>query len=129
MRFTKGIIDNDAIPNDKSIPPITPLKKYNYEKPVIVLGGLIDDGLKFENISTTLGSGNLGTTTINGETFYTLDVGTDLTPYINTSPPQTVLYGKETIRTLITNQLTDLTGLNSEIYAVIYGSPSTKFII
>ncbi len=96
-----------------------PLEKYNYEKPFIVLGGIVHPNLKFTNVSPKAADNKL----INDQPdpgYYIIDLGFDFTDYL--AGTEKLLNGTETLENLLTANGTDKTGLSSELYVVVYGS-------
>ena len=95
---------------------VYPLGKYNYEKPFIVLGGIVHPNLKFSNVSPAAVDNKL----INDTDYYIIDLGFDFTDYL--AGTEKLLNGTETLENLLTANGTDKTGLSSELYVVVYGS-------
>ena len=95
------------------------LSEYNFEKPFLVLGGLVHPSFKFTTVSPASADNKL----INNQPssgYYAIDLDFNFTDYLNGTTK--LLNGTETLENLLTANGTDKTGLSSELYVVVYGS-------
>lgn len=120
--------------------PMYPLQFLNFEKPFLVLGGILNDVLQVSGIigSTQLIGNTLDPTIPLGEgeivfpgfdfdtagNWYTMDI---FGQFIN--DPSTVLYpllrGQRTLYDMLTAGGTDRTGNSSEVYLILFGDDET----
>lgn len=120
--------------------PMYPLPFLNFEKPFIVLGGILNSALVVTGISgaTQLIGNTLDPTIPLGQgeivfpgfdfnlagSWYSVNAdgkfATD--PSVLTNP---VLRGERTLFDMLTNNLTDRTGTSSEVYLILFGDDST----
>lgn len=112
--------------------PLVPLAQFNFEKPIIVLGGLLHADLKQTLPVSDYHAVSSGATT---SKWFEIDVGIDFdaegTMYsldvngqINSDPSAVttpLLNGTRTLYDMLTNYGTDYSGLSSEVYLVAYG--------
>lgn len=116
--------------------PFVPLAQFNFEKPIIVLGGLLHADLQ-QTVPVTdyhvIAAGptsdrifeiDVGIDFDTAGTMYSLDADgqIDVDPSAVTMP---LLHGTRTFYDLLTNYNTDYTGLSSEVYLVAYGDPDS----
>jgi hypothetical protein len=113
--------------------PLYPLKDQNFEKPFLVLGGLLNaesqvasaDGF---NDSPGAGEYEVELTGLNFDTlgdWYSLDAATDFQndPTLVTKP---VLHDSTTLYGMLTKNGQDRSGESSEIYLLLFGDPAFK---
>ena len=127
---------NPAFPNftARHVGPMYPTRESNFERPYIVLGGLLNASLNFTAI-------DVNTKLINGGgTFYEIDVGVNFNtpgawfskdsngefqddPALVANP---LFHGLKTLYGMLTDGGRDSTGASSEIYVVVYGDKDSK---
>ena len=105
-----------------------PLKEHNFEKPFIVLGGILNtdsqiSAISYNNISVPNAEFEIdlpGMDFDTAGTWYSLDSNSDFEddPDVVTKP---ILRGQRTLYGMLTNGGQDRTGESSEIYLIVYG--------
>jgi len=110
--------------------PMFPLPEHNFERPFIVLGGVVNDSLATSSAVTTAADGdpgNYSTVVFSGVDFDT--AGTwyptgALTSLSTTGVTETLLHGTRNLYDMLTNGGRDRSGASSELYLVITGDTS-----
>jgi hypothetical protein len=99
--------------------PMYPLRDSNFERPFIVLGGVLNPALTFAGVPST--SVNF-INPIVPDTRYQIRVpGLDFNTF-----SLTLLRGERTLRDMLTDGGRDLTGNSSLVYAVVYGNALSR---
>lgn len=127
---------------DRHVGPMYPSRESNFERPFIVLGGILHSSLK----TTITANAATMTKTISGQV-YELDVGINFDTYgnwysTNTGVPPTptegefeddptqvvdpLFHGLRTLYGMLTDGGRDRTGDSSEVYVVLYGDKDSK---
>lgn len=134
-----GELTADADADTKHPGPYYPLREANFERPFIVLGGLLHPTLKISGLdSDSVGSASPGLVSgPNGPEldlgldfdiaggFYSLDASGDFAndpSEVNTA----LLRGQRTLYDMLTNGGRDGTGASSEVYIVLYGDTAFR---
>ena len=117
--------------------PMYPRKDARFEKPYIVLGGLLNSSLQVANINTDTGLFSTDPTNNTGEIelagldfdtagqFYSLDSNGRFNLGVE-GITQSLLRGQRTLYDLITNGGRDRTGAGSEVYLVLFGDDANE---
>lgn len=109
---SQGVSGN--LPYGQNPGPMFPLASTNFERPFIVLGGVLNPALRLTGLPSSVlkditgGKYEIDTTTINWNTF-TLQLGRD-----------------GNLRDYLSNNGSDFTGLSSKIYVVVYGDKDAR---
>jgi hypothetical protein len=99
--------------------PMYPLREQNFERPFIVLGGVLNQALAYTAIPST--STNF-VNPISPDTRYQIRVpGLNFNTF--TLP---LLRGEKTLREMLTDGNRDRTGASSQVYVVVYGNALSK---
>ena len=108
--------------------PVYPLPEYNFERPFIVLGGVVNNTLLVagtaEALSLTTTASNLPEVKLTGVDFNTPGVFFPTAGVTVNDPAacsQPLLHGTRTLYDMLTAGGTDLSGKSSEVYLVLYG--------
>lgn len=110
--------------------PMVPVWEQNFEKPFIVLGGLLEPTLQLSVAATeftTPGTSveiDVGLNFDTAGVFYSLDADGQFAMDA-TAVSMPLLRGERTLYDLLTNGGQDRTGLSSEVYVVAYGDPDS----
>lgn len=100
--------------------PMYPLQTYNFEKPFIVLGGLLNPALSFSGIAGT--SANFINPVAPGDPYQIRVPGFDWTTYTG----QVLLNNTRTLADMLTDGGRDTTGASSQVYIVVYGDGNSR---
>jgi len=131
-----GELTADPAADAKHPGPFYPLRETNFERPFIVLGGLLDSSLKIAGLdSDSVGSASPGLVAgpeidlgidfdvLGG--FYTLD-GSGNFANDPTAVTTALLRNQRTLFDMLTNGGRDNTGRSSEVYIVLYGDTAFR---
>lgn len=117
--------------------PMYPLKDQDFERPFIVLGGLLASSLQIQNIPCNTGlfntdpTNNIAEITLTGldfdtaGIFYTLDSNGRFNLDVD-GITQPLLRGERTLYDMLTAGGTDRTGSSSEVYLVLFGDDTNE---
>jgi hypothetical protein len=107
--YTGGVINHPG--------PMFPVASTNFERPFIVLGGLVRPELRFTGVLAN------NTNLVNaGGSQYEVNISS-----INWNTYANLLgRGQKTLRDYLTNDGADYTGLSSRLYLVLYGDPDNR---
>jgi len=100
--------------------PMYPLQAFNFEKPFIVLGGLLNPSLAFSGIAGT--SANFINPAVPGNPYQIRVPGFDWTTYTG----QVLLNNTRTLEDMLTDGGRDRTGASSQVYIVVYGDVNSR---
>jgi len=117
--------------SDRHPGPMYPWREHNFEKPFIVLGGILSSELKKAIAATGLSSSgtvheiNLGINFDTDGVYFTKDANGDFVgdPTQITNP---LLRGQRTLFDMLTRGGEDRTGNSSEVYVVLYGDNADR---
>lgn len=102
--------------------PMYPLRDGNFERPFVVLGGLLNSSLAFSGVASI--STNFINPTLPGDTRYQISIpGTNWNTATGALP---LLGGTRTLRDMLTDGGRDTTGNSSLVYLVVYGDKSSR---
>lgn len=124
--FEPAPSDLSAVEAARHVGPMYPWRNSNFERPFIVLGGLINTALKVTVLSGDLVNGasqfelDVGVNFDASGAFYSQDANGDfeMDPAGVTDP---LLRGERTLFDMLTDYGKDRTGSSSEVYVVLYG--------
>ena len=120
MTTPNGTVGTPPSPDPNHPGPMFPVASTNFERPFIVLGGLLNPVLRYTGVPATLVNLIPVTATRAEVNIAALDW--------DTLVESTLLLGRDqkTLRDYLTNDGQDFTGMSSKLYLVIYGDPTSR---
>ena len=118
MTTPNGEVSGSPDPNHPG--PMFPMASTNFERPFIVLGGVLNPTLRYTGVVADASNLLPGTSTRAEVNIATIDW--------DTYPESSLLLGRDqkTLRDYLTNDGQDFTGMSSKLYLVIYGDPTSR---
>lgn len=120
MTTPNGVDISTKVPDPNHPGPMFPVASTNFERPFIVLGGILNPVLRYTGVPAVL---------LNLIPVSATKAEVNITAFNwDTYDETTLLLGRDqkTLREYITNDGQDFTGMSSKLYLVIYGDPTSR---
>lgn len=108
--------------------PMFPVRSTNFERPFIVLGGVLNPALRFTGVvASNTNLVNIGSAPTPPALYAQYEINISSINW-NTFGESTLLLGRDqkTLREYLTNDGQDFTGKSSRLYLVVYGDPANR---
>lgn len=108
--------------------PMFPVRSTNFERPFIVLGGVLNPTLRFTGVvASNTNLVNIGAPPVAPNLYAQYEINISSINW-NTFVESTLLLGRDqkTLREYLTNDGQDFTGKSSRLYLVVYGDQTTR---
>lgn len=120
MTTPNGFTVGTTTPDRNHPGPMFPVASTNFERPFIVLGGVLNPALRYTGVPATLTNLIPVSSTVAEVNIASINW--------NTYTESSLLLGRgqKTLRNYLTNDGQDFTGMSSKLYLVIYGDPTSQ---